>query len=289
MGTSWWATSKGHVRAALGALDRRLPIRFSDLVHRIADRDLLTSASSLAFYGLVSALPIMLIAIATVDAVAGREALQRFVEQVSQSGPEGTGQLLDQLVANGGSFSVATLVFALWPATAYGGGLRRTLSRRGSAESVAALRGRLLGLSLVLALPVLLLAGLPLMFFLSTLGGDGALATAFGWTLALVAGTVVGTLLSTLLYHVFTPRALGLSESLRGAALTAAVTGLFSLLFVVYLKVGNTGDRFGGGTTALVVLLGVWLFVANILLVAGYETVVHLHETRNDTSQHRPA
>lgn len=277
---SWWASLRHRWEVVLRAADRRVPVRLSQLVRRIGDRDLLTSASSLAFYGLVSALPLLLITFALMAAVTGEQTLQRFADQVSRSGPEGTGQFVDQLASNGGSLTLATLVFTLWPATAYGGGLRRTLVRSsdGDGGPVPGLRGRLLGLGLVLVLPVLVLAGLPLMFFLSALSGDGPLATALGWTLALVAGTLVGTLLTTLLYHAFSPGDLGVRESLRGAALTAVIIGSFSLLFVIYLEVGNTGDRFGGGTIAMVVLLGVWLFVANILLLAGYEAVVVLHE-----------
>jgi len=35
-------------------------------------------------------------------------------------------------------------------------------------------------------------------------------------------------------------------------------------------------ERFGGGTIAVVVLLGIWLFVANIVLIGGFETVLEL-------------
>lgn len=83
----------------------------------------------------------------------------------------------------------------------------------------------------------------------------------------------------TALYHAFSPETLGLRESIAGAALTATVTTVFSLGFVIYLELGNTEDRFGGGVIAVVVLLGVWLFVANILLLAGYETVLELGDT----------
>lgn len=268
----------------LRSVDRRVPPRLRQLVRRSADRDLLTSASSLAFYGLVSALPILLIAFALINAVAGGDTLRQVTDQVARSGPEGTDRFLDPLVAGGRSLSLVTVIFAIWPATAYGGGLRRILARRSETDRATALpglRGRLLGLSLVLVLPVLVLAGLPLMFVLSTLSGDGPLATAFGWALALSSGAAIGTLLTTLLYHAFSPRELALWDSLRGAAMAAAVTGIFSLLFVIYLEVGNASDRFGGGTIALVVMLGVWLFVANILLLAGYETVIQLHSARD--------
>jgi membrane protein len=266
------------VRAIARRVDERLPARMSRLVRRVADPGLLVSASSLAFYGLVSALPLLLIAFAFVEAVAGEETLRSFADQVAEQGPDGSGQFVDQLVDNA-SFRWVTLLFTIWPATAYGGGLRGALSRHSEgSESATNVKGRLLGLGMVLVLPVVVLGGVPMMFLLSTLVGDGAVGTVLGWTLALVAGTLVGTVLMTVLYHAFSPAALGLRQSLKGAALTAAMTALFSLGFVVYLKLGDTEERFGGGVIAVVVLLGVWLFVANILLLAGYETVLELED-----------
>lgn len=274
-----WAAVSARARASLAAIDRLLPDRVSRLVRRVADRDLLLVASSLAFYGLVSALPLLLIAFAFVEMVAGDSALRSFADRVAEQGPDASGQFVDQLVDSGGTLGLLTLLFTIWPATAYGGGLRRALSRHSTGdESAAGARGRLLGLGMVLVLPVVVLGGVPLMFLLSTLAGGDVVEVALGWTLALAAGTVVATALLTVLYHAFSPQSLGLRESLEGAAVTAAVTAVFSLGFVVYLELGDTEERFGGGVIAVVVLLGVWLFVANILLLAGYQMVLELDE-----------
>jgi membrane protein len=281
--SSRWSAIKERGAAAAHAIDRRLPDRLSGLVRRFADRDILLSASSLAFYGLVSALPLLLMAFAFVELVAGDDTLRAFADQVAESGPEGSGQFLDQLVDKGGSFTFATVLFTIWPATAYGGGLRRALSRHSErAESGAGLRGRFIAIGMVLVLPFIVLAGLPLMFFLSTLSSDGVLATALGWTLALGGGAVLATGLLTGLYAAFSPGSQGLRETLIGAGVTAVVTAIFSLFFVVYLQLGNTEDRFGGGVIAVVVLLGVWLFVANVLLLGGFETILELEEERQD-------
>ena len=278
-----WDRIKDRAIGIVQVVDGWLPDRLSRLVRRFADRELLLSASSLAFYGLVSALPLLIIAFAFAEAVAGEDTLRGFADQVAEQGPEGSGQFLDQLIDGGSTLGLVTLLFTIWPSTAYGGGLRRALSRHAEgSESVAGLRGRVLGLGMVLVLPVIVLGGIPMMFLLSTLAGDGAVETALGWTLALVAGTLVATVLTTALYHAFSPATLGLRESLTGAALTAAVTAVFSLGFVVYLKLGDTEDRFGGGVIAVVVLLGVWLFVANILLLAGYETILELDDGLED-------
>lgn len=265
------------IRSLLSTVDAWLPDRISGLVGRFVDSRILLSASSLAFYGLVSALPLLLITFALVAAMTGDGTVQRFVDQVSQSGPEGTGQFLSQLADGSGALTFTTLVFTAWPATAYGVGLRRALSRYSDrSESASGLRGRAMGLSMVLILPFIVLAGIPLMFFLTTLSGEGALATALGWTLAFVSGTGVAAAVATVLYLVFTPGELGIRQVLGGGILTGLLTALFSMAFVLYLQVGETEESFGGGTIAVVVLLGIWLFVANIVLIGGFETVLKL-------------
>ncbi|MFA9429284.1 YhjD/YihY/BrkB family envelope integrity protein [Egicoccus sp. AB-alg2] len=284
LGADAWDGARRRVRDLATTTMARLPRRVRDLAVRIADRDLVQQASSLAFFGLVSALPLLLLGLALVEAVAGEQALTTFLEQASSSGPEGSRQFLEQLAEHGGSFTFVTLVLTLWPATAYGAGLRRALLRAsGEQETAPGLRGRLRAVGLVLLLPVLLLAGLPLAFVLTGLSGDGVLTTVLGWLLALAAATGLGGVATTALYRAFAPGDLGWRDTLTGALWTAVSTAVFSVAFVIYLNVAETEERFGGGTIALVVLLGVWLFVANMLLLAGYHAVLAL-DTRRDPS-----
>ncbi|MFA9445737.1 YihY/virulence factor BrkB family protein [Egicoccus sp. AB-alg6-2] len=266
-------------RDRASALRERLPPRARNLLERLLDRDLIAQASSLAFFGLVSALPLLMLTFALVAAVAGEDTLQQFVEQAGSEGPEGSAQFLEQLAGSGGSFTLATVVFTLWPATAYGGGLRRALLRAsGDEETAAGMRGRARALGLVLLLPALMLAGLPLVFVLSHLSGDGLLATVLAWILALGGATVLGGAITAVLYQAFAPADLGWRGTAAGALLTSATTAVFSVGFVVYLQVADTEDRFGGGTIAVVVMLGLWLFVANALLLAGYQAVLAVEE-----------
>ena len=203
-----WGQSRQQVVHAGETTLRRLPRRVQAVVRRLADRQLLLSASSLAFYGLLSALPTLLVSFAVVGAVMGEQTVQRFAEQVAQSGPAGTGRFVDQLVSQGGQVNAVMLLLIAWTATAYGAGLRRVLaSAAGRKEplGLTGLRGRLLGLSFLLALPLLVLAGVPLMFVLTHLSGDGPLATVAGWAVALSAGMLMGTSMITLLYQTFAP------------------------------------------------------------------------------------
>ena len=282
---AWHEVGVGRLRTWWQHVERRLPSRASRLLRRLVDRDLILAGSSLAFYGLISALPLLMLSFAAVEAVAGQGVLQRFAERAGGSGPQGSRQFLDQLVRDGGSLTVATVLFTVWPATSYGGGLRRALLRSTDrAGTLPGLEGRVLGLSVVLVLPAMLLAGIPLMYVLTSLSGDGVLGTVAGWLLALGTATLAGTMITSLIYHVFGPVPLGGKESLEAAMLTAALSAVFSLGFVVYLDVADTEERFGGGTVAIVVLLGVWLLVTNLLLLAGYHVALELNEVDDNDS-----
>jgi membrane protein len=266
-------------RAGAVAVVERLPRRIRGLIQRFADRDLLLAASSLAFYGVVSTLPLLMLAFAAIEAVAGDDTLQSFADRVASSGPEGTGAFLEPLIANGGSLTVATVLFTLWPATAYGAGLRRALTHSTDIEeSAAGARGRVLGVSLALVLPVLVLAGIPMMFVLSNVAGEGGWGLVLGWAAALAAGGLVASVLAGVLYQAFAPASLGWRDTVSGAVVAGFATAVFSLSFVIYLDVADIEERFGGGATAVVVMIGLWLFVANVLLLAGYQTVLELDE-----------
>ena len=276
-------SARARLKRALERAEAALPQRVRSLVQRLGNREILLVASSLAFYGVVSALPLLMLSFAAVEAVAGDDALERFADLAADTGPEGTGEFLEPLISGGGRLTLVTVLFTLWPATVYGGGLRRALMRWSSqSDLVPGLRGRIMGLGLVLLLPALLLAGLPLMFTLSTLAGNGAASVILGWLAALVAGAVFGTVLASLLYRAFTPDTLSWKDTATGAALAATTTAVFSMLFVIYLSIGNTEERFGGGATAVVVLIGLWLFIANILLLSGYQTVMELAVEREE-------
>lgn len=265
------------VRERWVAVARRLPPGVNRMAERIAGRELLLEASSLGFYGLVSALPMLTVAFSIIGLVAGEGTLEQLAQQAEENGPAGVGVILEQLVESSGSLSIAAIVFTIWPATAYGGGLRRALTRA-SGDSAAALKGRATAIGLVFTLPILVLAGLPLVAFLSTLGDDGLAGTVLGWGLAIGAATAVLTLVLSGLYHAFSPEDLDWRDTARGAAITAVVTTLFSVGFVAYLQVGDIDQRFGGETIGLIVMLGVYLFVANALLLAGFEAAAELDE-----------
>ena len=258
----------------------RLPAPYRGLVQRLVDRDVLLAASSLAFYGVISSLPLMVISLAVARGVLGDTTIGQLAQTASSTGAQGMGRLASDLVEAARSFHWAVVVVFLWPATAYGGGLRRALREiQGADEPLPGLKGRAIGLLLVLVLPAIVLAGIPLSFTLTRLGGDGALQSVLGLLLALGGGTLAGTVVVTILYQAFTTtRSLPWRTTVPIAAVVAALSSLLSLGFLAYLRVADLEQRYGNGVLALLLLFGVWMLATNVLLLAGYHGIAELDE-----------
>lgn len=257
-----------------GWLDR-LPPSGRRVVRRLWTREVMLAGSSLAFYGLVSALPLALLSLAAVEAVVGRQAVQQLSQQASASPGSGVGTVLSELARAAAAPGWGIVLLALWPATAYGGGLRRAfIEARGEREPLPAIKGRIMGLLLVLLLPIVLMAGIPLSFALSRLGGEGLLGTLAGTVLALVGGGLVATLVATLLYQAFTTADFGWRTTVLTAATVGGATSLMSLGFAAYLRLADLEQRYGSGVLGLVLVVAVWLLAANVLLLAGYHALL---------------
>lgn len=257
----------------------RLPPTPTRVVRRLRDRQVLLAGSSLAFYGLISALPLLLISLAVAQRLLGPDTVRQLGETASATQARGAGRILTDLTGAASAPGWWIYVLALWPATAYGGGLRRAfVEANRDQEALPGLKGRGIGLLLVLVLPVLLVAGIPLTFSLTHMGG-GLLPTLGGLALGLGGGVVAGTLLNTLLYRVFTSEHFGWRVTVGTAVVVATLTSLLSLGFVAYVRLATLEQRYGSGVLAMVMLFGVWLLAANVLLLAGYHALVELEET----------
>ena len=266
----------------------RLPPTPTRVVRRLLDREVLLAGSSLAFYGLVSALPLALISLTVAEGVVGRDTVQRISQQASATQAGGIGQILSDLTNASVSPGWGVFLLALWPATAYGAGLRRAfIEANGDREALPGLKGRLIGLLLVLLLPVVLMAGFPLTFVLSRLGGEGLGGTLVGVALALVGGALVGTIVNTVLYHAFTNEGLGWRSTVATAAGVASVTSLMSLGFVLYLRLGELGQRYGSAVLGAVLVLAVWLLAVNVLLLAGYHAIIEVDQSSGEQADER--
>jgi uncharacterized BrkB/YihY/UPF0761 family membrane protein len=94
----------------------------------------------------------------------------------------------------------------------------------------------------------------------------------FGFALSFVA-TVAAV---AVIYKVFPRRPPGWRDTLRGALVAAGSIAVLSVGYVTYLRLGaNFEQRYASDALASVVLLGVWLYAANIALLLGYRVARH--------------
>ena len=255
----------------------RLPPGPSRVVARLLDRQVLLAGSSLAFYGLVSALPLLLISLSITERLLGPDTVRQLGDQAMSQQARGAGRILMDVGSAAASPGWWIYVLAIWPATAYGGGLRRAfMEAHGDEEALPGLKGRAIGLLLVLVLPVVVLGGIPLTFVLAHLAGQGVLGTIGGLVVAVIGGAVAGTALNSVLYHAFTSEDLGWRRTLPTAGVVATLTSLMSLGFVAYVRFADLEVRYGSAMLAMVLVFGAWLLAVNVLLLSGYHAIVEL-------------
>ncbi|MDQ3680304.1 MAG: YihY/virulence factor BrkB family protein [Actinomycetota bacterium] len=238
--------------------------------------DLFLYGAALAFYGLVSVAPFVVLALWLTTLIVGDDDVRRVAAQLDQLAPRALGadRALQRVSDLGVRAGLVAVVAGLWPATAYGSGLARVLDRLtlGQEHDWKGLRGRGLTLALVGFVPVLILAGLLASYAGASVLGDSPVQTAVGLALAVVFGFVATAAAVIVIYRVFPKSAPDWPSTLRGAGVAASGISLLSVAFVAYLRLGaNFEQRYELDALAAVMLLGLWLFFANVALLVGYK------------------
>ncbi|HUF33903.1 MAG TPA: YihY/virulence factor BrkB family protein [Acidimicrobiales bacterium] len=259
----------------LEAAKSRLPPTVGALIDAIRENELLLFAGGLAFYGLISIAPFVVIGFWIAGGIVGEDGLRQLGANLDELAPGGAdvSGAIDQLAGIDTGIGVSALIAALWPATAYGGGLVRAFERISQRPKRVAqgLRGRAKALLFVILLPVFVLGALATSYLATNVLGDGALLMVAGWALALIAGTAAGLVTLAVIYRVFGPDPLPLRSLLQGAGAAAAAISVMSLGYIVYLGQGaDFEERVAGSGFAAVVLLALWLYLANAILLTGF-------------------
>jgi len=121
------------------------------------------------------------------------------------------------------------------------------------------------------ALQVVVLAVLAVVLVGPHLLGQGLAATAGGWAIAVAVGFFSIAAMTGLIYRVFATEPASWAGIAPAAAGVAAGISVLSMGYVAFLRVGtNFEQRYASSGLAAVVLLAVWLFLANALLLVGY-------------------
>jgi membrane protein len=258
------------------AVQERLPGPMAAVVRRLRSEDVFLLSAGLSFYALVSVVPFAILVLWLVSLVTGKARVHEVADQLARHLPPklGVENALQRVADLGVRLGLGALVALLWPATAYGAGLRRSVARlaHNRDEEVKGLRGRGLALGLVGVVPALALAGLVAAYFGTAIAGHGGMAQVAGWVLALAFGFVASTVGVAVIYRLFTPLTLGSKSIGRGAVAAAAAISVVSLGYVIFLNSGvDFQRRYATSGLAAVVLLAFWLFITNALILVGFQ------------------
>lgn len=240
----------------------------------LRDEDVLMISAGLAFYALVSVAPLVIIALWVTSMLVGDGAVQRTGEELARLAPVklGVDKAFVQVSKTGSDVGIWAVAAALWPATAYGAGLARAFNRVSDhTREMPGLKGRALAFPLMAALQMVVLAVLAGVLMGPRLLGEGLAAKAGGWALTVVVGFVSIAAMTGLIYRVFATDSRSWTGIAQAAATVAAGISLLSMGYVVFLRTAtNFEQRYASSGLAAVVLLAVWLFLANALLLVGY-------------------
>jgi len=235
--------------------------------------DLFLYSAALAFYGLVSVVPLVVVALWVTSLLVGPTQIDHAAAELARLSPEALGadRALVRVAHLGTRLGLVAVVAAVWPATAYGSALVRVLDRLAGDRDATGVRRRGAALLLVCLAPVLVLASLVASYAGATTLGDTPVEYVVGLTAALVYGFGATFVTVGFIYRVFPHTPLDWRSTIHGALIAAASISVLSVSYVAYLRLGaNFERRYASDALAAVVLLGLWLFAANIALLVGY-------------------
>jgi membrane protein len=269
----------------------QLPDAPTRLVERLRRKDVPLFAAALAFYAVVSFAPLTITVLWVISLMVGDDRVRQLAQELQRAAPQGlgAGNALNQVANAGTALGVVSLASALWPASAYGSGLGRAFHElSGQAGPPKPARGR--ALTLAVLLPAFVIGGLIASYAGTAVVGESGISLVIGWALALAFGFAATTAIVTLIYRLFPGRRFRWVQTLRAAAPVAAGISVLSLLFVVFLNLGaNFQAHYATSGIASVVLLALWLYLSNMMLLAGYELSLDPSSTSGPNASRRRA
>lgn len=227
----------------------------------------------MAFYGLISVAPLALVAMWISTLLLGDAQVEQVGDGLARLAPPALGvdKAFEGVSELGATFGIVAVAAALWPATAYGAGLVRVLDRVGGDRVDAGLRSRGVALLLVCPVLVLMLGSLVAGYVGAAALGDTAAEAAVGLAVSLMLSFVAAVVTVGMILKVFPQHPPAWPASLTGAVVAAGCIAALSVGYVAYLRLGvNFEQRYASDALTSVVLLGVWLFAANVALLVGY-------------------
>jgi membrane protein len=257
---------------------------FRDTRSLMEGHDLMLASAGAGFYGALTVVPSVLVAVSLAQVVLGRERLHRYGAALADALPHAIGAdaAALRLVDAGLTLTPIGVVIAVVVGSAYGEGLSRALTRFAPVDSGA--RARAVWLRAA-TLPLLGLAPLLLAGFLlaapwlgrTAAGGYGGLALASYVSLTFV--WVLTWLPLTWTFRVVGPGRLSWRAAVLGALVTGAFVSGFLQGFLLFCSLPiDLARPFGGllGVGVACALL-LWLWILHGVVLVGYSLTWAIH------------
>ena len=259
---------------------------FKGAFHEFGEDKVLRLSAALAYYALFSLAPLVIIVIAVVGIVFGREAVQGQVQQQLSGffGQQGA-QTIESMVkaaSKPSSSIIATIigvVTLILGASGVFGQLQDALNTIWEVKPKPGrgfkgfIRDRFLSMSMVLGTGFLLLISMLLSAALSAV--SGFMNNAFGVSpviaevLHLAVSLVVITLLFAMIFKVLPDANVKWNDVWVGAFFTALLFTLGKFLLGFYLGRESTASAYGAAGSLVIVLM--WVYYSSIILFFGAE------------------
>jgi membrane protein len=249
--------------------------------------DVFLYASALAFYGLISVAPLVVVALWVTSLLASDAQVRDIADDLARFAPASLGadRAFERIADLGTGLGLLAVAAALWPATAYGSALARVLDRLAREPAVTGLRTRGAALLLVALVPVLMLGSLVASYAGAATLDDSGAEIILGLLLAVAAGFAAAIATVAVIYRFFPPRPAPWRATLRGALIAAGSISMLSAGYAAYLRLGvNFERRYASDALAAVVLLGLWLFAVNTALLLAFRSACVDRSSRPGTN-----
>lgn len=263
------------------------------------DDDCTTQSAAIAYYTTFSIAPLLLIVIAIVGLVFGRQAVQHDIQQQVQ-GLIGTGPASEvgALVKNAGQNSSSGVAGAILGIAALMLGATGAFSQLQSSLNlvwhvkpdprIGGLKNfvghRILSLGMILAIAFLLLVSLAVSAAISAVGNflSGFLPQGFSGPLlqaiAFVVSLAIIAALFASIFKVLPDAAIEWRDVWLGAGMTAVLFTVGKFLIGMYLGHSSTASAYGAAGSLVLIVL--WIYYSSLIFLLGAEFTAAWSEAR---------
>ncbi len=236
----------------------------------VANRSL-QSAATLAFYGFLSLMPLLLLVVFLFGRVlhASNTALAAVQSLAADMFPSFNEGILDDLLklADQKVWGVVSVIVLMWSMTPFAAAVRLSLAGIFKAgQKLEFWRAKLMDFFAVLALLILFVALVALRLFFSARAAPAAFAA--------LAPFVLSVAVLALFYAVFAPPGMRGPHLFTGAFVAAALLGVVRPLFTLLLHF-NPNYGYAFGSLKAVFLLLMWVYYTFAVILFGAEVVAN--------------